>query len=202
MRRRLLTCTPAIAALAGCSPLNRAIGRRRQTGVMVMKMTLAWIPAIAMANDQPYPTMTSGRLHDALAPLGADLMVRAMGGAERGALQRLGKAKKRVTYAAKIRKPRRGSTGTGPRNVLRRSHGLSPFPAPARSRSTAKEARLKSCVAVGRGCGRAGRSARRTSRHARGDGAIRILKLQRRQGADESRGLLRGTPLKPPARLG
>ena len=29
--------------------------------------------------------MTAGDLHDALAPLGADLMVRAMGALERGA---------------------------------------------------------------------------------------------------------------------
>ena len=48
--------------------------------------------------------MTAADLHDALAPLGADLMVRAMGALERGGLQLQKQSEDGVTYAAKIDK--------------------------------------------------------------------------------------------------
>ena len=48
--------------------------------------------------------MTAGDLHDALARLGADLMVRALGALERGTLQLTPQPEAGVTYAAKIDK--------------------------------------------------------------------------------------------------
>ena len=48
--------------------------------------------------------MTAGELHDALARLGADLMVRALGALERGTLQLTPQPDEGVTYAAKIDK--------------------------------------------------------------------------------------------------
>src|ERR1700755_95480 len=73
--------------------------------------------------------MTAGDLHDALAPLGADLMVRAMGALERGKLQLAKQSEQGVTYAAKIDKAEaRIDWIKTAHEVLRHIHGLSPFP--------------------------------------------------------------------------
>ena len=58
-----------------------------ETGVMVMKMDVGLDTGdVAMAERVAIGTeMTAGDLHDALAPLGADLMVRAIGALQRGA---------------------------------------------------------------------------------------------------------------------
>ena len=73
--------------------------------------------------------MTAGDLHDALAPLGADLMVRALGALERGRLQLTPQSEQGVTYAAKIDKAEARIDWSRPaREVLRHIRGLSPFP--------------------------------------------------------------------------
>src|ERR1700759_2278995 len=74
----------------GAAPINRAImAGDAETGVMVMKMDVgldtgdvAMVPCLAITDR-----MTASDLHDALSPLGGDLMVRAMGALERGMLQ-------------------------------------------------------------------------------------------------------------------
>src|SRR5215468_2672491 len=73
----------------GAAPLNRAImASDAETGVMVMKMDVGLDTGdVAMAERLAITdAMTVSDLHDALAPLGADLMVRAMAALERGAL--------------------------------------------------------------------------------------------------------------------
>ena len=73
--------------------------------------------------------MTASDLHDALARLGADLMVRAMAALERGALQLTKQSEQGVTYAAKIDKAEAQIDWSKPAHaVLRHIHGLSPFP--------------------------------------------------------------------------
>ena len=74
----------------GAAPINRAImAGDAETGVMVMKMDAGLDTGdVAMAERLAITdAMTAADLHDALAPLGADLMVRAMGALERGRLQ-------------------------------------------------------------------------------------------------------------------
>src|SRR5262249_6852857 len=91
----------------GAAPSNRAIlARDGATGVMVMKMDVGLDTGdVAMAERLPISdAMTASDLHDALARLGADLMVRAMAALERGALQLTRQAGQGVTYAAKIDK--------------------------------------------------------------------------------------------------
>ena len=74
----------------GAAPINRAImAGDGETGVMVMRMAegldtgpVAMAERVAIGAD-----MTAGDLHDTLARLGADLMVRALGALERGTLQ-------------------------------------------------------------------------------------------------------------------
>ena len=73
----------------GAAPINRAImAGDAETGVMVMRMEEGLDTGpIAMAERVPIGAdMTAGELHDALARLGADLMVRALGALERGTL--------------------------------------------------------------------------------------------------------------------
>src|SRR3982074_3570031 len=71
----------------GAAPINRAImAGDSETGLMVMKMDEGLEPGDQdMAERLAITdTMTAADVHDALAPLGADLMVRAMGALERG----------------------------------------------------------------------------------------------------------------------
>src|SRR6187455_3561814 len=91
----------------GAAPINRAImAGDAETGVMVMKMEEGLdTGAVAMAERMPIPAdATAGDLHDRLARLGADLMVRALGAIERGTLTLTPQPEAGVTYARKIGK--------------------------------------------------------------------------------------------------
>src|SRR5205814_9271477 len=116
----------------GAAPINRAIMvGDAETGVMVMKMDIGLDTGdVAMAERLAISdAMTAADLHDALAPLGADLMVRAMGALERGRLQLTKQSEQGVTYAAKIEKAEAKIDWSRPaRDVLRHIHGLSSFP--------------------------------------------------------------------------
>lgn len=75
----------------GAAPINRAImAGDAESGVMVMKMDAGLDTGdVALTARLPVTdTMTASDLHDALAPLGADLMARAMDALERGELLR------------------------------------------------------------------------------------------------------------------
>ena len=64
----------------GAAPINRAVAAGdAESGVMVMKMEAGLDTGpVAMAERAVIgPDLTAGELHDQLAPLGADLMVRA-----------------------------------------------------------------------------------------------------------------------------
>ena len=143
--------------------------------------------------------MTASDLHDALAPLGADLMVRAMGALARGGLQLTKQSEDGVTYAAKIEKAEARIDWTGPRaQVLRHIHGLSPFPgAWCEMPSTASRRASRFCAASSAtGSGAPGDVLDDRLTIACGDGAIRILELQRAGKAPmKAADFLRGTPL-------
>src|SRR3981081_575030 len=116
----------------GAAPINRAImAGDAETGVMVMKMDAGLDTGdVAMAERVPITdAMTAADVHDALARLGGDLMVRAIGALERGRLQLSKQSDEGVTYAAKIEKAEARIDWNKPaREVLRHIHGLSPFP--------------------------------------------------------------------------
>ena len=193
----------------GAAPINRAImAGDAESGVMVMKMDVGLDTGdVAMAERLPITdTMTAADLHDALAPLGADLMVRAMGALERGRLQLTKQSDQAVTYAAKIEKAEaKIDWSRSARDVLRHIHGLSPFPgAWCEASLDGEAARIKilSCEPA-KGSGAPGDVLDDRLTIACGDGAIRILELQRAGGKPmKAADFLRGTPLKPPARLG
>ena len=149
--------------------------------------------------------MTAADLHDALAPLGADLMVRAMGALERGRLQLTKQSEDGVTYAAKIDKAEARIDWNKPaRAVLRHIHGLSPFPgAWCEVTIEGEPVRVKILrCELASGSGAPGELLDDQLTIACGEGAIRILELQRAGKAPmKAEEFLRGTPLKPPVRL-
>jgi methionyl-tRNA formyltransferase len=192
----------------GAAPINRAImAGDAESGVMVMKMEAGLDTGeVAMAERLAITdAMTASDLHDALAPLGADLMVRAMGALERGKLQLIKQSEQGVTYAAKIDKAEARIDWNKPAHaVLRHIHGLSPFPgAWSEIVIEGAPARLKilRCEKIDH-AGVPGELLDDRLTIACKDGAIRILELQRAGKAPmKAEDFLRGTPLKPPMRF-
>jgi methionyl-tRNA formyltransferase len=192
----------------GAAPINRAImAGDPETGVMVMKMDVGLDTGdVAMAERVAITdAMTAADLHDALAPLGADLMVRAMGALERGRLQLTRQSEDGVTYAAKIEKAEARIDWNKPaRAVLRHIHGLSPFPgAWCEMASEGEQVRVKilRCEMIDRS-GAPGDVLDDHLTIACQQGALRVLELQRAGKAPmKAEDFLRGTPLKPPMRL-
>jgi methionyl-tRNA formyltransferase len=192
----------------GAAPINRAImAGDSESGVMVMKMDAGLDTGdVAMAERLAITdAMTAADLHDALAPLGGDLMVRAMGALERGKLQLIKQNEDGVTYAAKIEKAEARIDWNRPaREALRHIHGLSPFPgAWCEIASEAEAARVKILrCELTRGSSAPGDVLDDRLAVACQQGAIRILQLQRAGKAPmKAEEFLRGTPLKPPMRL-
>jgi methionyl-tRNA formyltransferase len=192
----------------GAAPINRAImADDAETGVMVMKMDAGLDTGdVAMAERLTITdAMTAADLHDALARLGGDLMVRAMGALERGKLQLSKQSDQGVTYAAKIEKAEARIDWNKPaRAVLRHIHGLSPFPGAWCEMGIDAEpvhVKILRC-AMADGSGAPGELLDDHLAVACRDGALRILELQRAGGKPmKAEEFLRGTPLKPPARL-
>jgi methionyl-tRNA formyltransferase len=191
----------------GAAPINRAImAGDTESGVMVMKMDagldtgdIAMAERIAITDE-----MTAADLHDALAPLGAGLMARAVGALEHGELRLTPQSDQGVTYAAKIEKAEARIDWTKPaRAVLRHIHGLSPFPGAWCEMPIEGEARVKILrCELAEGSGVPGELLDDRLTVACKEGAIRILELQRAgKQPMKAEEFLRGTPLKPPARL-
>jgi methionyl-tRNA formyltransferase len=192
----------------GAAPINRAImAGDAESGVMVMKMDAGLDTGdVAMAERVTISDeMTASDLHDALAPLGADLMVRAMGALEKGALHLKRQSDEGMTYAAKIEKTEARVDWHKPAHeVLRHIHGLSPFPgAWSEIGGEADAARIKILrCELAKGVGAPGDVLDDRLAIACGEGAIRIIELQRAGGLPmKALEFLRGTALKPPARL-
>jgi methionyl-tRNA formyltransferase len=192
----------------GAAPISRAImAGDAETGVMVMKMDVGLDTGdVALAERIAITdVMTAADLHDTLAPLGADLMARAMAALERSVLQLTKQSDEGVTYAAKIEKTEAHIDWSGPaREVLRHIHGLSPFPgAWSEVPVDGSAVRLKILrVEPADGAGPPGTVLGDRLTVACGTGAIRIVELQRAGKAPMKAAVfLRGTPLKAGARF-
>jgi methionyl-tRNA formyltransferase len=186
----------------GAAPINRAVmAGDSETGVMVMKMEAGLDTGpIAMGERIPIgPDVTAGDLHDRLASLGADLMARALGAIERGTLSLSPQPQVGVTYAHKIEKEETRIDWTRHwQEVHNHIRGLSPFPGAWFDHAgTGASARIKVLrTTKGESSGTAGTVLDDRLTIACGEGAVRILELQRagRQPmkADE---FLRGAPV-------
>jgi methionyl-tRNA formyltransferase len=185
----------------GAAPIHRAImAGDKETGVMVMKMEEGLDTGpVAMAERLPIaPDATTGELHDKLARLGADLMLRALGALERGGLQLTPQPEAGVTYARKIDKNEARIDWTKPwHEVHDHCRGLSPFPGAWCELSGTGRVKILHST-KGDGSGEPGRVLDDKLTVACGSGAVRIVELQRAGGkpmaAEE---FLRGIPVMP-----
>jgi len=192
----------------GAAPISRAImAGDAETGVMVMKMDVGLDTGdVAMAERLAITdAMTASDLHDALSPLGGDLMVRAMGALERGMLQLKPQSSDGVTYATKIDKAEAHIDWNKPAfEVLRHIHGLSPFPG-AWCEMPLEGAAQRVKILRGEIAGGSGGSGTVLDDRltiACEQGAVRVLELQRAgKQPMKAEEFLRGTPVRPPARL-
>ncbi|HZL61505.1 MAG TPA: methionyl-tRNA formyltransferase [Pseudolabrys sp.] len=183
----------------GAAPINRAImAGDAASGVTIMQMDEGLdTGALAMAERVPIqPDMTAGDLHDALARLGADLMLRAIAAAERGSLALTLQPETGVTYATKISKDETRIDWTKPWNQVHdHIRGLSPFPGAWFEIGGVRVKALR--TTKGEGKGAPGTVLDNSLTIACGDGAVRLTQVQRagRQpmAAEE---FLRGTAVK------
>jgi len=189
----------------GAAPINRAImAGDTETGVTIMKMDEGLdTGAMAMADRVPIGAdMTAGELHDALSPQGAELMLRAIAAAEKGALALTPQPPTGVTYAEKISKNEtRIDWARSSKQVHDHIRGLSPFPGAWFELDGVRVKALRSTR--GEGSGAPGTVLDDRLTIACGDGAVRLTQVQR-AGKQPMRAedFLRGTPLAAGSRAG
>jgi len=169
----------------GAAPIQRAVmAGDEESGVMVMKMEegLDTGPVAMLARIPISPEMTAGELHDELARAGASLMADALDFLARGELAFVPQPEKGACYAEKIDNSearidwRRRAAEL--HNLVR---GLSPFPGAffeadlghGVERVKVLQTRLE------QGCGRPGEALDDVGLIACGEGALRLLRVQR-----------------------
>ena len=183
----------------GAAPIQRALmAGDTETGVMVMHMDEGLDTGpVLMAERVAIGRKTSGELNELLSRLGADLMVRALAGLERGQLGEQKQSEAGVTYAKKITKEEGridwSKSATELDCLIR---GLSPTPG---AFSEVKGERLKILYAEPvSGKGAAGEVIADNLTIACGEGALRLVKVQRAGGKAMDAGeLLKGFALPP-----
>ena len=183
----------------GAAPIQRAVmAGDAQTGVMVMHMDEGLDTGpVLMAERVTIGRKSSGELADQLSRLGADLMVRALGGLERGQVSEQPQSQDGVTYAKKILKDEARIDWTkSAAEIDCLIRGLSPAPG---AFTEAKGERLKILMAEPiSGNGNPGAVIGDDLTIACGSGALRLLKVQRAGGkAMEADDLLKGFALPP-----
>ena len=183
----------------GAAPIHRAIlAGDRETGVMVMKMDegLDTGPIAMTERVSIGPDATAGDLHNELARLGAGLVLRALAALEKGDLRLTPQPAAGATYANKIEKSEtRIDWSQSWNKVHDHCRGLSPFPGAWFEYPNAGRIKVLRTTKGG-GAGEPGRVLDDDLTIACGEGAIRLLELQR-SGRQPMRvdEFLRGTPI-------
>lgn len=192
----------------GAAPIQRAIMEGdEKTGMMVMQMEkgLDTGPVALTREVEIGENMTAGELHDKLMLVGARAMVEAMGKLEAGDLPLTPQPQEGVLYAAKIDKGETRIDFSKPgRDVHNHIRGLSPFPgAWFEAEINGRPERIKVLASeMGEGRGRPGMVLDDALTVACGDGAVRLLKLQKAGGKPlAAADFLRGTPIPAGMRL-
>jgi len=188
----------------GAAPINRAImAGDSESGVTIMQMDEG-LDTGAMANVERVligPDMTAGELHDELARRGAELMVRTLAALERGTLDPKPQPAQGVTYAEKISKDETRIDWTRPwKQVHDHIRGLSPFPGAWCEVGGARVKVLRSTK--GEGSGAPGTVLDDQLTIACGDGAVRLVQVQRAGGKPMSaEDFLRGAAVRKGTQL-
>ncbi len=186
----------------GAAPIQRAIlAGDRETGVTVMRMAegLDTGPILLAAPLAIAPGMDAGALHDALAALGAKLILEALEGVAAGRLAPRPQPQEGVTYAHKIDKAESRIDWRRPAGELaRRVRAFAPAPG-----AWCEQAGERLRILAARAEAPAGAAAPGTLLDERllvacGEGALRLLRLQRAGARPvEAEEFLRGRRLAP-----
>jgi methionyl-tRNA formyltransferase len=169
----------------GAAPIQRAImAGDSETGIMVMRMEEGLDTGpVSLAERVPVgPDTTAGELHDVLSPLGADLATRALAALARESLVFHRQAEIGVTYANKISKEECRIDWSRPaREVHNHIRGLSPSPGAFFEGNFGRgDERIKVLrSSLSDGSGPPGKIIDDRLTIACGDGAVRLLTLQR-----------------------
>ena len=198
------------AAVEPLITINRAImAGDGESGVTVMKMDEGLDTGAIATEDRAMiervrigADMTAGELHDALSRLGADLMGRALSALERGTLSFKPQPADGVTYAAKIDKAETRIDWAKPWQAVHgHIRGLSPFPGAWCEMGGDRVKVLR--TTRGEGSGAPGLVLDDRLSVACGDGAVRIVELQKAGGKPlRAEEFLRGAAVAPGTRLG
>jgi methionyl-tRNA formyltransferase len=175
----------ALPRWRGAAPIQRAVmAGDTETAVVVMRMEEGLDTGpVCLSERVAIPCdATAGELADTLAHRGADLMPRALAALEEGALTCAPQSSAGVTYAAKIAKGEARIDFTLPaRAVHNRARGLSPVPgAWFETVAAGRSERIKVLkTELAQGAGPPGTLLDDRLAVACGDGAVRLLVLQR-----------------------
>ncbi|TXN68832.1 methionyl-tRNA formyltransferase [Methylobacterium sp. WL6] len=194
----------------GAAPIHRAVmagDGMSGVGVMRMEAGLDTGPVALEARIPIRPGMTTGDLHDALMPAGADLMAQALQELDAGTLTFRPQAEDGVLYARKITNDEaRIDWARDADAVAAQINGLSPFPGAYFEVDLGKGAeRVKVLRALpATGSGVAGTLLDADATVACGSGAVRILEVRRagKGGSASGAEFLRGARVIAGARFG
>ncbi|WP_330083812.1 methionyl-tRNA formyltransferase [Methylocystis iwaonis] len=193
----------------GAAPIQRAImAGDKESGVEVMKMDagLDTGPVALTAKTPIGPDMTAGELHDRLADLGAPLMADALDLLAKGDLRFTLQPEEGACYAAKIDKAEARIDWRRPAQALHdHVRGLTPFPGAFfeddLGHGVERVKVLRTQVEAGKGA--PGTILDEAGLIACGDGALRLLRVQRAgKGEMAIEEFLRGRKLAKGAVLG
>jgi methionyl-tRNA formyltransferase len=182
----------------GAAPIQRAIeAGDAETGVTIMQMDEG-LDTGDMLFVERLPideTMNAGELHDALSEIGSKLIVEALARLEAGNLPPTRQPEEGVTYAKKLGKEEGRIDWSLPATTLaRRIRALTPWPGVWCLRDGERLKIIKAEAVSGKG--EPGRLLDDHLTVACGEGALRLLVVQRAGGAvTEAEAYLRGHPL-------
>lgn len=188
----------------GAAPIQRAImAGDAVTGVQIMRMSVGLDegPVLFTAQTDIGPEDTSGSLYERLARLGADLWPAALEALVSGQAVETPQSDEGVTYARKITPSEARIDWSLPAaDIDRRIRGLSPFPGAFFMANTTKgPVRVKALLSkLAEGRGAPGVVLDDQMTVACGDGAVRLLRLQREgRAAGDALDVSRGLPIRP-----
>lgn len=182
----------------GAAPIQRSIlAGDGETGVTIMQMDAGLdTGAMLLKETLPItPRMNAADLHDALAAMGAGLMVQALPGIADGSLTPVPQPDEGVTYAAKLSKEEGRLDLTRPATDLdRQVRGLYPWPGTWIDLANGEKLKVLEVEPVD-GAGEPGTLLDGAPTLACGQGALRLLRVQRPgRGPVDGPAFLRGYP--------
>lgn len=179
----------------GAAPIQRAVlAGDPQTGVTIMQMDAGLDTGpMLLLEALPIPAdATSGDIHDALARLGARLIVQALDGIERNALPAQVQPAEGATYASKLTKEEARLDWSLPAaDLLRRVHGYNPMPGAWCEWNGERIKLLRAALETGRDTGSSEPGSvlaadERGLSVATSQGVLRIIEMQRPGGRPSS----------------